>query len=345
MRLRPLSIAIVAGLAGLCALGAPLGPSRTAVAADGAGAGVDCAVRGKAVVEKGVVVWSDRSGGTAIAGFSTQEIGLELTDFPADPSSGRAHVRTGKGSGSFRIEGWIDATKVPLAAKNDVPVVAGHVWIGRGQPLRLRGAEPGKLVVETTLPATGQTLKAKSACTNVAVGLIRADEPETPDGAKQWVLKGSSLELFGEPGGAAIFTVEVAGPGMGLLLFSSEPASSFVHVRHLGALGVDAYAKLGDLKAFPKGEMLDSLAGPGMVSISPAKLKVDGAVKQLVAPKDAPLRLSAGDAAKAIGTLEAGAEVTVLDVVGGWARVYPKALEILPPDGKDFWVKATDLGL
>jgi hypothetical protein len=43
--------------------------------------------------------------------------------------------------------------------------------------------------------------------------------------------------------------------------------------------------------------------------------------------------------------IESGAEVTVLDTVGGWSRVFPKGLEVIPPEGKDFWVKASDLGL
>ena len=48
---------------------------------------------------------------------------------------------------------------------------------------------------------------------------------------------------------------------------------------------------------------------------------------------------------KPIGTIESGAEVTVIDTVGGWSRVFPKGLEVIPPEGKDFWVKAADLGL
>jgi hypothetical protein len=108
---------------------------------------------------------------------------------------------------------------------------------------------------------------------------------------------------------------------------------------------IDAWAKAAELKSFPKGEMLDALASTSMVSISPAKLKVDGATKEVKVTKDVPLRLNANDAAKPIGVLEEGAEVIVVDTFGGWSRIFPKNLELIPPDTKDFWAKADDLGL
>src|SRR5262245_25933869 len=87
----------------LGALAAPVAPiPGTGVASADDGSGVDCAIRGKGVVEKGVTVWSDKSGGTAIAQFATQETALEVSDFPAD-SSGRARVRTGGTAASFRL--------------------------------------------------------------------------------------------------------------------------------------------------------------------------------------------------------------------------------------------------
>ncbi len=320
-------------------------PAPATPPAAASGAGVDCVGKGRGILEKGVLVWSAKEGGTPIAGFATQEVDVELTDIPAEPGAGRAKIKTGKGSGSIRIEGFIDPTKIPLSAKQDVAVVPGHVWIGRGEPLKLKGASPGKLQVETTITATQQKLKAKASCNEIAVGRIKGEEATIPTGAKKWVLKKSALDVYDDPGGSSVFTIEVPHAESGILLWSKEAKGGYVHVQHGGALVIDAWAKQTDLKAFPKGEMLDALGGSSMVSISPAKLKVEGATKEVKVDKDVPLRLAANDAAKPIGVVEDGAELIVVDTVGGWSRVFPKGLEIIPPDGKDFWVKAKDIGL
>jgi hypothetical protein len=321
-------------------LGVLLLSSPSAPAADDAGSGADCVVKGKGIVEKGVFIYSAKEGGTPIAGFATQEVSLELSDVPAE-TSGRAKVKT---TGPVRIEGWIDATKVPLVAKHDVPVVPSHVWIGRGEPLKLKGAMPGKLKVSTTISATQQKLDAKAACADVGIGRIKVDEPTLPSAAKKYVLKKTSLDLYDDPSGGTVFTIEVPNAESGVLLYSTEAKGAWIHVQHNGMFVVDAWAKAADLKPFPKGEMLDALGGGSMVSISPAKLKVDGSTKIVKLGKDTSIRLNPNDAVKPIGVIEADAEVIVVDTVGGWSRVYPKGLEIIPPDNKDFWMKAADLG-
>jgi hypothetical protein len=317
-------------------------PEVPAAAEEGSGA--ECVVKGKGVIEKGVFIYSAKDGGTPIAGFATQEVNVEVSDFPADPSSGRAKIKTGKGTGSVRIEGWIDATKIPLSAKTDLAIVPMHVWIGRGEPVKLKGASAGKLAVQTTISATQQTLKAKASCGDLTVGRIKVDEFQMPTSSKKYVLKKTSLDLYDGPSaGSSIFTVEVPTPESGVLLYSTETKGGYVHVQHGGSLVIDAWAKTADLKPFPKGEMLDALGSSSMVSISPAKLKVEGTTKEVKVNKDVQLRLSANDAVKPIGVIEDGAEVVVIDTVGDWSRVFPKGLEIIPPDGKDFWVKAKDL--
>ncbi len=339
-RLLALPLVAVAILASSFPGTAPAAPEEAA-----AGSGTDCAVKGKGIVEKGVYIYSAKEGGTAIAGFATQEVNLEISDIPADPSSGRAKVKTGKGSGTLRIDGWIDATKIPLSARGDVAVVPSHVWIGRGEQVKLKSASPGKLTVETTITATQQKLKAKAGCSEFAVGRVKTDEFQIPSGTKKFVLKKTSVDLYDDPSGSNVFTLEVPSAESGVLLYSSEAKGGFIRVQHGGAIVIDAWAKSGDLKLFPKGEMLDSLGSGSMVSISPAKLKVDGTTKEVKVSKDVPLRLSANEAVKPIGVVEDGADLIVVDSVGEWSRVFPKTLEIIPPDGKDFWVKTKDLGL
>lgn len=325
---------VLAPLVSALLLAAPSAP-----AAPDEGSGADCVVKGKGVLEKGVYIYSAKEGGTPIAGFATQEVSLELSDLPADPSTGRAHIKTGTAGTSLRIEGWVDATKIPLSAKTDVPVVPSHVYIGRGEPLKLKGASPGKLKVSTTITATQQKLDAKASCGEVMVGRINVDEFHAPETSKKWVLKNTTLDLYDDANGSTVFTIEVPAPQSGVLLYSTEQKGAWVHVQHGGVFVVDAWAKANDLKAFPKGEMLDALNTSNMVSISPAKLKVEGSTKIVKVDHDVPVRLNPNDAVKPIGVVQDGTELIVVDTVGGWSRVFPKTLEIIPPDGKDFWVK------
>jgi hypothetical protein len=159
------------------------------------------------------------------------------------------------------------------------------------------------------------------------------------------VLKRTSLDLFAEASDASsIYSLEIPVAETGLLLHATETRGAYLHVTHQGPIVVDAWAKAADLKLFPKGEMLDTVSATSMVTMLPAKLKVDGATKELKASKDTSIKLGPSDTAKSIGTIVGGADVIVIDTIGGWSRVYPKTLEIVPPDGRDFWVKATDLG-
>ena len=319
---------------------------NSALAAEPEGSGADCVVRGHGVVDKTVSIFSDRTGGTAVATFATQDVALDLFDFPSAPS-GRARVRTGKGSASLRIEGFLEASKVPISARNDLPIAPDHVWIGKGQVVHLEGASKGVLAVGMTLAATQQKLHAKATCSALAIGNVLGDDLGPPPTAKKWLLKNASLDLYGDASGSAstIFTIEVPYAESGMLLYSSDSLGIYQHVRHWGPIVIDAWAKSSELKPLPKGEMLDELAGPNAITVNPAKLQVQGAVKEVASPKDLPVRLAANDAAKSIGTLESGATVIVLDTVAGWSRIYPKGLELLPPDGKDFWVKSSDLGV
>ncbi len=341
-RFKRLALSVIAvGLASTSDRANGLFSSAFADSSAGESAGAECVVSGRGLVEKGVQIFSSADGTLALAGFSAQEVALEVSDFPADPTSGRARVRT---TGGFRIEGWIDPTRVPLSAKHDVPVVADHVWIGRGETLKLKGTSAGKLVVEATIVSTQQKLRGKGQCSFFAIGPVPPSDVDATSSGKSYVLKRTSLDLFAEgSGGDSIFTLEVPIAETGLLLRATDTHGAYVHVTHQGPIVVDAWAKTADLKAFPKGEMLDTVSATSMITMMPAKLKVDGATKELKVSKDTPIKLGPSDTAKAIGTIAAGADVIVIDTIAGWSRVYPKGLELVPPEGRDFWVRAADL--
>jgi hypothetical protein len=301
-----------------------------------------CVVDGRGVVDKGIVVWSAREGGVPVAQFASQEVVLSVSEWPVE-TAGRARVRIGKAAGAVRLEGWVEATKIPISARRDLPVVAGHVSVARGQPLDLRGARGGKLAVSTSIFATGQKVDALAACDAIAIGRQRVENGSIPDAAARFVSKEATLALFDAAAGKQIHELRLPGPKSGLLFWSTERSGGFVRIKHGPPLVIDAWAREEALAPFPKGELLDSVAPSVIVTTSAPQLKVEGSTKTIKVARDSPLRLAAEPTAKPIGIVEEGAELIVVDTVAEWSRIFPKGLELVPPDGKDFWVRTRDV--
>jgi hypothetical protein len=199
--------------------------------------------------------------------------------------------------------------------------------------------------VETTITATQQTLIGEGSCSQIHAGQVSIPEVEMDKSAQRWVLRKTTTDLWDFAGGSSIFSLTIATPESGVLLYSTENSGGFAHVHHDVGVVIDAWVRLADLKSFPRSEMLDSLGAVTAASVSPASLKVDGTPKTVTLSQDVAVRFAANDKAKTIGVLESGAEIVVIDSLAGWARVLPKKLEIIPPDGMDYWVKASDLGI
>jgi hypothetical protein len=127
------------------------------------------------------------------------------------------------------------------------------------------------------------------------------------------------------------------------LFFSTEESGAWVRVEYHGEVVVDAWAKKSDLEALARGETMDQLATPPFVR-GPARLALPNAPRVVKAPREIPLRAVAKDG-EPIGVIGAGAETVVLDVVAGWVSVLPKALDVVPVENGQFWVKKEELGI
>jgi hypothetical protein len=75
------------------------------------------------------------------------------------------------------------------------------------------------------------------------------------------------------------------------------------------------------------------------------KIQLQGRAKIVRTTTPVSLRAAATDAAVAIGGIDAGVDVIVVDVVAGWASVMPAALTIAPSGAAQFWTHARDLGI
>lgn len=302
---------------------------------------VPCAFRGRAVMPLDTTI-SD-SGGRPIARFSGAETSIIVAGL-STASPPRARIETGTGQGGFRVNGFIDARKLPIATSENVPVVSGRVFIGARRSVNVLSVTPAKVQIEKKATAPfSQSFTTFTSCSRLSLGTPVPPGWSPAGHARGFVLRKSVLELFDRPQGDAVSVLTKAPQVSGILFFSIEESGAWVRVEYHGEVVVDAWAKKSDFEVLARGETMDQLASPPFVR-GPARLALPNAPRVVRAPREIPLRKTAKDG-EPIGVIEAGAETYVLDIVAGWASVLPKALDVMPVEGGQFWVKKDELGL
>ena len=128
-----------------------------------------------------------------------------------------------------------------------------------------------------------------------------------------------------------------------MLLWSTESQGGYVHVVYHEDIVIDAWVASADLVALKQGETMDRLAPTSAVT-GAARLSMDDKTTLVRAQKDVPLRLSPQEAAKPVGAIETGGEVYLVQTVLGWTSVLPRALNVLPPGDRSFWVPSSEVG-
>lgn len=339
--------ALLGILAGLC-VGAGAVPEAlaqdagTPAAAGPQGSGSSCVVSGNAYVQKDAEIYDAATGGTKIAVFSGALAPLKATNFPADPSTGRAQINTG---GGFRVEGFTDPRSILVFATRDLPVVTDRLWISAGVPLKIIGAAPGKVRVELSSGAgLSAPIRAWAICDALTFTKGALPLYEVPGNARGYVARSGSLDLYDAPRGSVVQTLSVSGEGSGMLLWGTKTQGGFAHVTSRSDVFIDAWVKTSDVRALPRGEMMDQLAAVDRVQ-NPPQLALKEYLRVMAAPSTATLYAGRGRAFPTIGAIEAGTEIYVLETVVGWASVLPKALHVMPVGSSAFWVPAPVLGL
>jgi hypothetical protein len=333
--------ALAAALAlGVAAALSAAPPARAQVTS---GSGNQCLVSGQPVMPFDLDVYDQPSGGSAIARFTGGQTALAASDFPR--SGGRARVRTGTGTGSFRIAGYVDASRIPVFTAQDVAVVPSHLWIAEQRRVRVTGASPGKLQVELRVSAPiQQTFTTRASCGELTLTQQTAPGWTVPGHARGYVVKQDEARMYATPGGDLVTVLRRAPASAGILLWSRERQGAWVHVEYHGDIRLDAWARAGELEALPPGETMDQLRRPVLQRGSP-RLRLAEKPRVVRTTKQVPLRTTTSESSPIIGFIEADTDTYVLEVVAGWASVMPEAMNIAPVAGGEFWVKAADLGL
>jgi hypothetical protein len=304
-----------------------------------------CKVSGTAVMPANVTIYDKAENGTAIARFTGAESKIVASDFFSG-SGQRVKVKTGTGIGSVRVEGWIDASKLPLYAGKDIAVSANHIWIAKHQNVKAVSTSGGKLKIKKTPRSPfAQSFTASTACSNLT---LRGGTPPgwTPPGHSRAYVAKRDVELYDGTGAdkSSVASLTPDSSSNGILFFSRESRDGYVRIEHRSEMLIDAWAKKSALEALPEGETMDQAAGSTLVRGSPT-LKLGSTATVVKTTKEVVLRASAGDSGDVIGAVESDTEVYVLDIVAGWASVLPKSLNVAPPasDGQ-FWARAKDIG-
>lgn len=338
-----LRVALVA--TGLCALSASQTLwVRPAQADDAAASKAACTLSGTAQMPVDLTIYDKPDGGNAIARFTGGDTPLVALDFFADGGK-RARVQTGTGSGGFRIDGYVDAAKIPVVTRNNVAVIAHHLWIAPQREVSVASAGLGKLRIKRVVKRPfSQTFTAWANCSDLGIGTKVAAGWSPPGDARGYVAK-KDVELYSDSGSdRSLVTILTPSPDSnGILLWSTERKGAWVHLIHHSDVVIDAWARARDLKALPKGETMDQAVGP-VTKRNPPQLKLAATPKVVTAAKAVPVRSGASEKSPVIGEIETGAEVYVLDIVAGWASVLPKNLNVAPHGESSFWAKASELG-
>ncbi len=308
-------------------------------------AGASCSISGTAPVGHGVKLYEKASGSTTLGQFTGAATALKLLHAPKS-SSDRAKVATGTSSGGFRIEGYIDATELPLVTTSQIPVFTGHTYIATQRTVKFAGSSPGKLTVKKKLHwPFNQTFKGTALCSSFSFSQGTAKAWTTPGEARGYSLTRSELDLYEAPKGSADKVATLYnGTSDGVLFWSTKRRGGWVYVEYHGDVDVEGWAKARFLRRLPKGETMDTVATVTKRS-SKTNLKVQGKYKVVTAPNEVDLHIAAKPTAHVFGTIAKGTKVIVTDVVADMASVLPKDLHVMPETGEQWWAKAKDLGL
>lgn len=306
------------------------------------GAGPACDLTGTAAVAKGVELFRSAQGKEIIATFTGALAPLTMQDIPADAKAERARLSTTARGDKVRLDGFAVPSQIPVFTTRDIAAVGTQVWVAGGQPVRLVASEPGKLTVERVISGTqSQTVRATAPCDAFALEPRVVSGGEIDGHARGFMMKRSTIDLYDAPNGKVVFTLKML-EGAAQLFWSNKVSAGFVQVESRGDLVVDAWAKASDLDPLRPGELSDRLIPP-IKQITGAKLKLEDAPRIVKATTDVPIRARREINAPAIGLIEVGAELYVLETVAGWTNILPRELYVTPPDPGGFWIPSGEV--
>ena len=303
----------------------------------------ECQLSGSPSIALDVPVFAKEKGDAKVGRFTGMSSGLTIVELP-DSNSRRIHVVTGKGRGGFAIDGWVKGDALPMYATANLPIVPGHVWIQAGQRVEYEGRQSNQVRVQrTTTNPFSQTFVATANCSSLSLVAINTPPQEVPRFARGYSLDHSELLVSSEPQGESTFKLIRSSSSGSVFLYGMEKKDDFIKIRYFGVVGIDAWAKLSDLRQLPKGERVDEYIPSPQTDT--ARLRIVESGRIVTVSERVQVRLRPSPDAPVVGEIEPATETQVLDVAAGWASVLPKGLNVAPPAEQQFWVEARKVGI
>ena len=303
----------------------------------------ECELSGAPSLPLDTPIYAHDTGDAKNGRFTGMTTGLTVVELP-ELMPRRAHVISGTGRGGFAVNGWVSAEALPLYATTNLPVVAGHVWIQGSQRVEFDGRQHNQVRVQrTTTSPFSQTFSATTTCNNLSLVPIAAPPQEIPRFARGYSLDHNELAISNEPKGESTFKLQRSTVTSSVFLYGMEKKEDWVRLRHFGVVGIDAWAKLSDVRLLPKGERVDEYIPTAQPDS--ARLRVVESGRVVTVTERVQLRLRPSPDAPVVGDIEPATETLILDVAAGWASVLPKGLNVAPPADRQFWVEARKVGI
>ncbi len=324
---------------GVAALAASAPRSSMAQQASGPSA-TRCELSTVTPVPSGTPVYDAAAGGNVVARFTGRTVPLRASDL----ASSRVAVTTGDGSDGVRVAGFIDPAALAIETRTTIPVIPGHLWIGAAERVQVGAVDAGNVRVSVSVrePLQGE-FAAWTSCASVGIaptGVLRQTlwQPATP-----YVAKNASLALYGEPVSSARRLITLS-TTPNLVLWGVQHQGAFMRVRYSGAVVIDAWVLVWELKRIAEDQVYAAQPPPSAVPVLQLlELPVPADARRVVTSSEVALR--AAEKGPVIGALEPRTAVLVQSVRGEWASVLPEKLELAPPETQRFWVRTAELGL
>ncbi|RLB53462.1 MAG: hypothetical protein DRI90_21125 [Deltaproteobacteria bacterium] len=300
-----------------------------------------CVVTGESAVKANTEVYNAKSGGAAIAKLTGAKVPLAVSQLGPSAAGGRLQVSTSKPTGYLRVDGWASRDAFRFFAARDLPVAGVHVWISQGQQVAISDAKGGKLqVAHQLLGSTDQQVRSTVTCDAVTLSLPKIPAEEAPERAKTYQSKTNQIDLYDQPRGEVVFTLQMD-EDVRKVFWSTEARAGFIHVVSRGDVTIDAWVRWRDVTALRHAELFDpSYVAPKPWPIKTLAIKDPPAVR--VATSALPIHRKPENSPTPIGSVESGARFYAMEQSGDWTNVLPANLGLLPAGG-GFWVRTAGL--
>lgn len=249
---RPLLLAL--GVLGACSSGAPPAGPQPAAPRDTSTVSVDapsdpCTFTGRLRIR--AVVYAGPTGDTAVAHLDGDPFDpatfVDATVTPPATADDRARIAI---TAPMPVDGWLDARARPLAVRERLDIIAGHLWLDATFEVTAFGPRDGTIEVAEPLPST-QGITAEPGgvfrrvdCADLALSTMAGFIGPTAAEGDTFVVIGADgvpVPVYDAPGGGEIAAV-AGGSHMQVI----ERSGNWVRVTESEPVHVDVWVRAGD---------------------------------------------------------------------------------------------------